>query len=445
MARKCPAFCLNFETEDNQHFQAEALVDEGDDYNYISARFLEELELSGAARESASNFTGRLIRRGPSPSGVMTEYEKTDYIQLKVHLPDKSSRVINCLISQSDVELVLSARALSSGGVVNWSDRRWVYDEKKAIIFENDDVVPYVPLSIPLRAKKTIMMPPRSLGKFEIEAKGALTRGYIIAPAQKLQCDVAAAWGPCEEPTWCQLINFSREYTQIKRGQVIARLFRTSSLQRDALRLQRIDISHDETVANDSARNGLSELLARTVPRRKPPESRNSEDPMGALAAADPDDSRKSQNSQNPQNSQNRKPPESRNSEDLKGALAAANPDDAKPAKSQKLPVASIPESISGGLKGAIPDDLSVCEQKGPGMSAPKPIVGRCIARSIHPEDLKGSSTAAANPDDSLGVSDCKYIQGPGMSAPKPIAGRCIARSIHPEDLKGPSTSRMWF
>ena len=39
-------------------------------------------------------------------------------------------------------------------------------------------------------------------------------------------------------------------------------------------------------------------------------------------------------------------------------------------------------------------------------MSAPKPIAGRCIARSIHPEDLKGPSTAVANPDDSqsLGV-----------------------------------------
>ena len=159
----------------------------------------------------------------------MTENEKTDYIQLKIHLPDKSSRVINCLISQSDVELVLSAKALNSEGVIDWSNRKWVFDEKRAIEFENSDVVPYVPLSIPLRAKKTIMMPPRSLGKFEIEAKGALTRGYIIAPAQKLQCDVAAAWGPCDEPTWCQLINFSREYTQIKKGQVIARLFRTSS------------------------------------------------------------------------------------------------------------------------------------------------------------------------------------------------------------------------
>ena len=427
VARKCPAFCLNFETENKENFQAEALIDEGDDYNYISARFLEELELNGAVREGESTLNGSLIRRGPSPSGVMTENEKTDYVQLKVHLPDKTSRVVNCLISQSDVELVLSAKALNNEGAVDWSSRKWVIDDKRAIAFEDNDVVPYAPLSIPLRAKKTIMMPPRSLGKFEVEAKGALTRGYIIAPAQKLQCDVAAAWGPCDEPTWCQLINFSREYTKIKKGQVIARLFRTSSLQRDALRLQKIDMSYDEPSAKGSARNGLSELLARTVPRRKPPESRSSEDLKGALAAANPDDARKSQNSQNPQK---RKPPESCNSEDPKGgAVAAANPDDAKTAKSQKLPASesssedrlraspndpidSIPESLSGGRTGEIPNDLSVYEHKGPGMSAPKPIVGRCIVRSLQkPEDLKGSSTAVANPDDALGVTDRRNTQ----------------------------------
>ena len=42
-------------------------------------------------------------------------------------------------------------------------------------------------------------------------------------------------------------------------------------------------------------------------------------------------------------------------------------------------------------------------------MSAPKPIAGRCIVRSLQkPEDPKGSSTAVANPDDSqsLGMTD---------------------------------------
>ena len=43
-ARKCPVTVLNYETKEEIEMEVATIIDEYDDYNYISKSFLQELE-----------------------------------------------------------------------------------------------------------------------------------------------------------------------------------------------------------------------------------------------------------------------------------------------------------------------------------------------------------------------------------------------------------------
>ena len=111
MARKCPIAIINFETKEGLEVEVATIIDEYDDYNYISKSFLQELEI-------------KQILKAPTPAGMISETKHTEYIELNVVRKDGRKDTITCHIKDIDAELVLRARALDeTNGYIDWDKK----------------------------------------------------------------------------------------------------------------------------------------------------------------------------------------------------------------------------------------------------------------------------------------------------------------------------------
>ena len=113
---------------------------------------------------------------------------------------------------------MLSARALDeTNGKIDWKKKVWNATNELKIPFNPCDKIPYVPENVPLRLVNDVTLPPRSQNKVKITTKATTTSGYIIAPTDIENGEASVAWGACNEPTWCQLINASENISALKK------------------------------------------------------------------------------------------------------------------------------------------------------------------------------------------------------------------------------------
>ena len=258
VARKCPIAVINFETKEGLEVEVATLIDEYDDYNYISKSFLSELEI-------------KEILKAPTPQGMFSETQHTEYVELKFTKEDGRKAIIPCHIKDIDAEIVLSTRAFDEmNGRIDWDKNIWNVTNDIKVAFDPNDTIQYVPESVPLRLAHDVKLPPRSQNKVSTMTKAATTSGYIIAPTNIENGEVTVAWGACNEPTWCQLINASKKYKHLKKGSIIAKLFRTGSKLNEAIRLQTLEID-DQTEKWTSEADAMEEALTRLQPKPKKP------------------------------------------------------------------------------------------------------------------------------------------------------------------------------